>query len=41
MIGCYIAKTLSKRKLCAVCKVKMIADERSIKYDEYFKNIVP
>ena len=26
MITGYIAKKLSKRKLCALCKVKMIAD---------------
>ena len=31
LIAGYILKKLSKRKVCAVCKVKMIADETSIK----------
>ena len=35
MIAGYIAKKFSKRKVCAICKVKMIADETIIKSDEY------
>ena len=31
MIAVIFQKELSKRKVCAVCKVEIIADERSIK----------
>ena len=39
MIASYIAKKLSKIKICAACKAKMIADETSIKYDEYLRTL--
>ena len=39
MIAGYIAKKFSKRKVCAICKVKMIADETIIKSDEYLRTL--
>ena len=39
VIAYYITKTLSNGKLCAVCKVKMIADETSIKCDECLRKL--
>ena len=39
MIAGYIAKKLSKRKACAVCKVKTITDETSIKYDKHLRTL--
>ena len=39
MIAGYIAKKLSKRKICTACKAKMIADETSIKYDKYLRTL--
>ena len=39
MMTSYIAKKLSKRKVCAAYKMKMIANETSIKYDENLKTL--
>ena len=39
MIAGYIAKKFSKRKVCAICKVKKIADETIIKSDEYLRTL--
>ena len=39
MTAVYTAKKLSKGKVCVICKVKMIADETSIWYDEYLRTL--
>ena len=39
MIAGYIAKKLRKRKVCPVCKAKLIADKTSIKYDYYLRTL--
>ena len=35
----YVVKKLSERNACDLCKIKIIANKKSIKVDEYLANI--